>query len=47
MSQDRILIYDCTLRDGQQMQGIDWGVADKRAIASALDSFGVDVIEGG
>jgi 2-isopropylmalate synthase len=44
---DRILLYDCTLRDGQQMQGIDWGVADKQAIAQALDAFGVDVIEGG
>jgi 2-isopropylmalate synthase len=44
---ERILLYDCTLRDGQQMQGIDWGVADKQAIAQALDAFGVDVIEGG
>ncbi len=44
---EKILIYDCTLRDGQQMQGIDWGVADKRAIAQALDAFGIDVIEGG
>jgi 2-isopropylmalate synthase len=44
---DRVFLYDCTLRDGQQMQGIDWGVADKRAIANALDSFGIDVIEGG
>jgi 2-isopropylmalate synthase len=43
----RIHIYDCTLRDGQQMQGIDWGVADKQAIAQALDAFGVDTIEGG
>jgi 2-isopropylmalate synthase len=44
---DRIVLYDCTLRDGQQMQGIDWGVADKQAIARALDAFGIDVIEGG
>ncbi len=43
----RIHIYDCTLRDGQQMQGIDWGVADKQAIARALDAFGVDTVEGG
>ena len=43
----RIHIYDCTLRDGQQMQGIDWGVADKQAIARALDAFGIDTIEGG
>jgi 2-isopropylmalate synthase len=44
---DRVYLYDCTLRDGQQMQGIDWGVADKQAIAAALDAFGVDYIEGG
>lgn len=44
---DRVFLYDCTLRDGQQMQGIDWGVADKQAIAAALDAFGVDFIEGG
>lgn len=43
----RIHIYDCTLRDGQQMQGVDWSVADKQAIARALDAFGVDTIEGG
>lgn len=43
----RVHIYDCTLRDGQQMQGIDWGVADKQAIARALDAFGVDTVEGG
>ncbi|MCC7281422.1 MAG: citramalate synthase [Acetobacteraceae bacterium] len=44
---ERVYLYDCTLRDGQQMQGIDWNAADKRAIAEALDGFGVDVIEGG
>lgn len=43
----RIHLYDCTLRDGQQMQGVDWGVADKIAIARALDAFGIDTIEGG
>ncbi len=47
MTGERIHIYDCTLRDGQQMQGIDWGVADKQAIARALDAFGVDTVEGG
>ncbi|WP_144183993.1 citramalate synthase [Elioraea rosea] len=47
MSGARIHLYDCTLRDGQQMQGIDWGVADKQAIARALDAFGVDTVEGG
>ncbi|MCS6855709.1 MAG: citramalate synthase, partial [Elioraea sp.] len=29
------------------MQGVDWGVADKIAIARALDAFGIDTIEGG
>jgi len=43
----RIHLYDCTLRDGQQMQGVDWGVTDKVAIARALDAFGIDTIEGG
>lgn len=44
---ERIYLYDSTLRDGAQAQGIDFSVADKQAIASALDSFGIDYIEGG
>lgn len=44
---ERIYLYDSTLRDGSQAQGIDFTVADKLAIAQALDAFGIDYIEGG
>ncbi|MBL8697161.1 MAG: citramalate synthase [Alphaproteobacteria bacterium] len=44
---DRVYLYDTTLRDGAQTQGVDFGVADKRAIAEALDRLGVDYVEGG
>jgi 2-isopropylmalate synthase len=44
---ERVYLYDSTLRDGAQAQGIDFSVADKQAIASALDAFGIDYIEGG
>ncbi len=47
MNKEKITIYDTTLRDGAQAQGIDFSVADKQAIAAALDAFGVDYIEGG
>lgn len=40
-------LYDSTLRDGAQARGIDFTVADKLAIAKALDGFGIDAIEGG
>jgi len=44
---ERIYLYDSTLRDGAQARGIDFTVADKLAIASELDAFGIDYIEGG
>ncbi len=44
---ERIYLYDSTLRDGAQAQGIDFTVADKQAIAAALDAFGIDYLEGG
>ena len=47
MSKERIYLYDSTLRDGAQARGIDFTVADKIAIAEALDQFGIDYIEGG
>ncbi len=47
MSDRRIYIYDCTLRDGAQTQGVDFSPADKIAIAHELDRLGVDYIEGG
>ena len=49
MSSDdkRVYIFDTTLRDGAQTQGVDFGVGDKLAIAQALDRLGIDYIEGG
>lgn len=42
-----IEIYDTTLRDGSQGEGINFSVADKLRIAEKLDGFGVHYIEGG
>lgn len=42
-----VKIYDTTLRDGTQGEGISFSVADKLRIAQRLDDFGVDYIEGG
>ncbi len=47
MSDKRIYLYDSTLRDGAQTQGVDFSVADKIAIAAELDRLGIDYIEGG
>ena len=47
MNKERLYIFDTTLRDGAQTQGVDFSVDDKEKIASALDSLGVDYIEGG
>lgn len=44
---DRVYLFDTTLRDGAQTQGVDFTVADKAAIATALDEIGIDYIEGG
>ena len=44
---ERLYLYDTTLRDGQQTQGVQFSTADKLAIAQALDELGVDYIEGG
>ena len=43
----RITIYDTTLRDGAQGEGISLSVADKLKIATKLDWLGVDYVEGG
>jgi 2-isopropylmalate synthase len=42
-----VTIYDTTLRDGSQAEGINFSVADKLRIAQRLDAFGVHYIEGG
>jgi 2-isopropylmalate synthase len=47
VTRERLFIFDTTLRDGAQTQGVDFSVEDKRQIALALDSLGVDYIEGG
>lgn len=44
---DKILIYDTTLRDGSQGEGISFSLQDKLAITLKLDDLGVDYIEGG
>ena len=43
----RVFLFDTTLRDGAQTQGVDFSVADKRRISAALDELGIDYIEGG
>jgi len=43
----RVAIYDTTLRDGSQREGISFSVADKLRITNLLDALGVDYIEGG
>jgi 2-isopropylmalate synthase len=47
MPDDTFHVYDTTLRDGAQQEGLSLTVADKLAIARRLDEFGVGFIEGG
>jgi 2-isopropylmalate synthase len=47
MSKEQLFIFDTTLRDGAQTQGVDFSVDDKVKVATALDKLGVDYIEGG
>jgi len=47
MSKERLYLFDTTLRDGAQTNGVDFTLADKRAIAQMLDELGIDYIEGG
>ncbi|MEO8669255.1 MAG: citramalate synthase [Bauldia sp.] len=44
---ERIYLFDTTLRDGAQTNGIDFSLADKIAVAAMLDRLGVDYVEGG
>ncbi|MGX9855685.1 citramalate synthase [Limimaricola variabilis] len=44
---DRLYLYDTTLRDGQQTQGVQFSTREKIQIARALDALGIDQIEGG
>ncbi len=47
MTKERLYVYDTTLRDGQQTQGVQFSLAEKQQIAATLDTLGVDYIEGG
>lgn len=44
---DEFHVYDTTLRDGAQREGISYSVADKLAVSRLLDEYGVGFIEGG
>ena len=47
MTRKKIEIYDTTLRDGTQGDGVNFSLADKLEITEELDRFGVDFLEGG
>lgn len=47
MTRQRLYLFDTTLRDGQQTQGVQFSTVEKRQIAVALDALGLDYIEGG
>ncbi|EEE36510.1 2-isopropylmalate synthase/homocitrate synthase family protein [Rhodobacteraceae bacterium KLH11] len=47
MNKERLYLYDTTLRDGQQTQGVQFSTPEKVQITQALDALGVDYIEGG
>ena len=44
---ERLYLFDTTLRDGAQTNGIDFSLEDKIAIADMLDKLGIDYVEGG
>ncbi len=44
---ERVYLFDTTLRDGAQTTGVDFSLADKRAVAVMLDGLGIDYVEGG
>src|SRR5437763_4154036 len=47
MADDRLIIFDTTLRDGEQSPGASMNLAEKLEVAHALKDLGVDVIEAG
>jgi len=47
VNKERLYIYDTTLRDGQQTQGVQFSTDEKQTLARALDDLGIDYIEGG
>ncbi len=47
MTREWLYLFDTTLRDGAQTNGVDFTLADKLAIARILDDLGIDYVEGG
>ena len=47
MSKEKIYIFDTTLRDGAQTEGVNFSIDDKNKIAKSLSELGVDYLEGG
>jgi len=47
LQRERLYLFDTTLRDGAQTNGVDFTLADKLAIAKLLDGLGIDYVEGG
>jgi 2-isopropylmalate synthase len=47
MPRERLYLFDTTLRDGAQTNGVDFTLDDKLAIARMLDEIGIDYVEGG
>jgi 2-isopropylmalate synthase len=47
MSKERLYLFDTTLRDGAQTNGVDFTLHDKIAITAMLDDLGIDYVEGG
>jgi 2-isopropylmalate synthase len=47
MSRERLYLFDTTLRDGAQTNGVDFTLQDKLAITTLLDDLGIDYIEAG
>jgi 2-isopropylmalate synthase len=47
MSKEKIYIFDTTLRDGAQTEGVNFSIDDKNKIAKVLSNLGVDYLEGG
>src|SRR5213082_3606348 len=46
-AKERLYLFDTTLRDGAQTNGIDFTLHDKQRIAGMLDELGIDYVEGG
>src|SRR3954453_4112028 len=47
MAPERLYLFDTTLRDGAQTNGVDFTLSDKLTIAKMLDDLGIDYVEGG